>query len=62
MTNLSLHDFLTPSDVAKQLGVDRNTVYLWIKEERLPSLKIGGSHRINPRDLQLVVRPHQPRK
>ena len=34
---------LKPSEVARRLGVERTTVYRWIKSGKLPSFELGGS-------------------
>lgn len=35
-------EFLTPLEAAKRLGVDRRTVYRWLREGELKADKIGG--------------------
>lgn len=40
------NDILLPSDVQKILHVGRNTVYTYLAEGRIRSIKIGGKYRI----------------
>lgn len=35
-------------DVARYLGVDKDTVYRWAKQERLPRIKVGRLTRFDP--------------
>ena len=34
--------FYTPKEVAEFLKVDNNTVYLWLKNKKIKSSKVGG--------------------
>ncbi|MGA2669819.1 MAG: helix-turn-helix domain-containing protein [Dehalococcoidia bacterium] len=43
--------FWKTSEIAKMLGVTRRTIYSWIKDGKLQSIKIGGSIRIKQQDL-----------
>ena len=44
------------SEVAALLNVDVKTVYLWIKDKKLPALKLGSSTwRIREQDLKLFI-------
>jgi len=41
-------EFLTRSEVSKQLGVSPNTVTRWAREGRLPcQVTMGGHHRLD---------------
>ena len=40
------HDSLTPKEVAEILRIAPGTVYNWIYEGRIPSLKLGRLRRI----------------
>jgi excisionase family DNA binding protein len=41
-------EFLTRSEVSKQLGVSPNTVTRWAREGRLPcQVTLGGHHRFD---------------
>jgi excisionase family DNA binding protein len=49
-------DFLKPREVAKILGVERNTVYWWIRKGRLPAVQVGGTMRIMRKDVRRLSR------
>lgn len=38
-------------DVANRYGVKVETVWTWIREKRLPAVKIGKGYRVNENDL-----------
>lgn len=46
---------LTTSDIAAKIGVTRQTVFNWIKAKKLPALKIGGTWRVWPEDLDTFL-------
>lgn len=52
--------FLRPKELAELLGVDRLTVYSWLRKKRIPCLRVGKSVFI-PRDIlePPVQEPHQ---
>jgi excisionase family DNA binding protein len=52
--------FLTAQDAADLLRVARDTIYAWCKAGYLPSVRIGGSYRIRPSDLQALRLPPAP--
>lgn len=39
-------DILLPEDVQKILHIGRNTVYTYLAEGRIKSIKVGGKYRI----------------
>lgn len=41
----------TCEEVAKRYGVKKITVWEWIRNKRLPAIKIGKSYRISDSDL-----------
>ena len=45
-------NFLTPEQVAELLKVDSETVELWLKQKKLPGVKIGNVWRIEEGRLQ----------
>jgi len=47
---------LTPSEVAKRLGVTLRTVQRWIAEGELPSYKLGKVRRISEEQLEEFLR------
>jgi putative molybdopterin biosynthesis protein len=50
--------YLTPLQVAEELGVSDQTVYNWIREKRLAATKIGRTLRIRRSDLERVIAAH----
>ena len=54
---------LTTAHVAERLGVSRDRVYQFIREERLPGQKIGRDYLIQEKDLARVKnrKPGRPR-
>ena len=46
---------LSPLEVAEQLGVSDQTVYNWIREKRIASLRMGRLLRIRQSDLERFV-------
>ncbi|GEM_PF-249167 len=51
----TLSEFLTVEEAAARLRVHSQTLLRWIKEGKLPSIKIGRSYRIKPRDLDKLI-------
>jgi excisionase family DNA binding protein len=50
---------LTPAEVARALGIPRNTLYNWLKHGRLRGVKIGRQWRIQPATLTAYVQATQ---
>jgi excisionase family DNA binding protein len=52
-------ELLTWTEVASLFGVDRQTVVVWAKRGRLPSVRTpGGEHRVRAAEIrQVPVRP-----
>ncbi len=46
----------SPQEVAEMLKVSRQTVYNWIRSEKLKAHKVGGSVRIYETDLQAFTK------
>jgi excisionase family DNA binding protein len=44
--------YLTPEDIANELGVSVDTVRNWINRKRLVAIKIGRDWRISRRDYE----------
>jgi excisionase family DNA binding protein len=59
---IRLNDYLTPKEIAQSLGVTTNTVYYWVQNGHLPSMRVGRQLRIHPDDLAKVVGPNEPKK
>lgn len=51
---------LTTDQVAARLAVDPSTVRRWIDDGRLPAVKPGGAWRIDPADLDELLRMSRP--
>lgn len=51
--------YLTVKDVAKRLQVTDQTVWRWIKENKLPTINISGQYRIAPDDLDAFIKKHR---
>lgn len=46
------NELMTVNEVAEYLRVDPNTVYIWLKADKLGSYKTGGVIRISREQLQ----------
>jgi excisionase family DNA binding protein len=59
MTNIELEPLLTVRDVASAYQLAESTVRRLAHEGKLPAVKVGGSVRFSPRDLDdaLLARP-----
>jgi excisionase family DNA binding protein len=44
--------FITIADAASMWGVDHTTVLSWIRSKRLRAVKLGGSYRLRPSDVE----------
>lgn len=44
--------YITPKEASKLLRIHQNTIYELCNEEKLPAKKLGGSWRIDTRELQ----------
>ncbi|MCR5281998.1 MAG: helix-turn-helix domain-containing protein [Lachnospiraceae bacterium] len=51
------NDILLPEDIQKILKTGRNTVYKYLAEGRIRSLRIGGKYRIPKRYLLEFIYP-----
>ncbi|WP_196592169.1 helix-turn-helix domain-containing protein [Pectinatus frisingensis] len=47
--------FLTPEQVADLLQVDSNTILLWLKQKKIPGVRIGNIWRIEEERLQTFL-------
>jgi len=47
-----LEKYLTCEQVAERYGVKVITVWAWIREKKLPAIRIGKGYRIKPEDLE----------
>lgn len=46
-----MEKLLTCEQVAEKYGVKLITVWAWIREKKLPAIKIGKMYRVKPSDL-----------
>lgn len=47
-----MEKYLSCEQVAEKYGVKLITVWAWIREKKLPAIKIGKMYRIKPSDLE----------
>ena len=52
---------LTIPEVVDRTSIARTTVYLLIRDGRLPSVKIGRSRRVREADLDVFIEDHLDR-
>lgn len=50
-----LPEMRTVEDVAKALSTTKTTVSRWLREGRLPGVKLGGEWRVRRSDLERVM-------
>lgn len=55
MSAIDLRPLLSVPEVATILHVSRQTAYRLIREGEIPSLKVGGSVRVRPEDLAVLL-------
>jgi excisionase family DNA binding protein len=51
--------YLTTEDIAERYGVNEDTARRWIRQKRLPAIRIGGAYRVRLDDLQRLERTIQ---
>jgi len=54
--NTSNHRFLSPREFAQRLSISRWTVYAWISEGRIKSVKVSRLVRIPESEVDRIVR------
>jgi excisionase family DNA binding protein len=47
---------ISTTAAADRIGVSRSTVARWLKLGLLPGVRVGNAYKINPADLDLMVR------
>ena len=50
----STERMLHPAEIARIMGVDRSTVYRWIRDRKLAALKIGRTIRVKKSDFEAL--------
>lgn len=48
--------YLTTEDIAARYGVNEDTARRWIRQKRLPAIRIGGAYRVRLDDLLRLER------
>lgn len=48
---LEYHEYFTPQQVSKMLGVTSRTIERWCKDGTMPAIKVGRRYRINKKFL-----------
>jgi excisionase family DNA binding protein len=48
--------YLTTEDLAHRYGVNEDTARRWIRQKRLPAIRIGGAYRVRLDDLMRLER------
>lgn len=48
-----MEKYLNCEQVAEKFGVKIITVWAWIREKKLPAIKLGKGYRITPEDLKV---------
>ena len=51
--------YLTTEDIAERYGVNEDTARRWIRQKRLPAIRIGGAYRVRLDDLLRLERTIQ---
>jgi excisionase family DNA binding protein len=58
-TLATMNFYLNVNDVSELLGVQRETIYRYCKENFLPHVKIGNNLRFDPRLLAIWIQEHE---
>lgn len=56
----SLPVMLTPMELAEFLNVSKNTMYAFLKDGRIPYVKVGRQIRIYREDVSNFINPEKP--
>ena len=48
-------DYVSLAKAAKYLNVSRTTIWAWIKNGKLPAIRIGRNYRVKISDLNLMI-------
>jgi excisionase family DNA binding protein len=46
---------LTASDIAKRMNVSQATAYLWMREGRIPTIRLNNMIRVREKDLEEFI-------
>jgi excisionase family DNA binding protein len=58
MERIREREILTPEQVAEFLQITKDTVYRYIREGKLPAVRLGRSYRVPREDLDLFLVAH----
>ena len=59
---VQLENLLTIPQLAKFLGVSRPTIYILMRTEGLPFIRLGGSIRFSPASIRAWLAEHEKRR
>ena len=54
-----IDELLTPKEVSEVLKVNVNTVYIWLREEKIKSVRVGDLWRVRRSDLDDFINAKQ---
>lgn len=57
-----LDELIRPDQLAKTLGVAQGTIYLWVKQGKIPHFKLGKSVRFDPADIKKWLKENKQEK
>ena len=52
-------EYFTPEEIAQMLKVDIQTVWRWLREGKLPGLKIGKVYRVSQEQLDSFLKARE---
>ena len=55
-------EWFTPKDAAAAIGVTRRTIQIWIREKKLPAVKLMGRWRSNRADIERLYQPKEEKQ
>jgi excisionase family DNA binding protein len=55
----AMPDYLRVQDIVEQMGVSEETVRIWIRQKKLPAIRIGRDYFIDPNDFQEFLKKHR---
>lgn len=47
----NMEKLITPTEIAERYGVALSTVWRWLREKKLPAIRVGKHYRITESDL-----------
>jgi excisionase family DNA binding protein len=52
-------DYLRVQDIVERMKVSEETVRIWIRQKKLPAIRIGRDYFIDPVDFQEFLKRHR---